>query len=98
LINDSVCSFDNIAGKYDSKILFFWFSITISSDYDLNGCAYILVKGGSIVNKKAIKNEISSGIIIYPSVTFNKNNPPSEIYLVDPNPRADTKQWLIYKS
>ena len=65
-------------------------SITISSDYDL--------KGGSIVNKKAIKNEISSGIIIYPSVTFNKNNPPSEIYLVDPNPRADTKQWLIYKS
>ena len=73
-------------------------SITISSDYDLNGCAYILVKGGSIVNKKAIKNEISSGIIIYPSVTFNKNNPPSEIYLVDPNPRADTKQWLIYKS
>lgn len=73
-------------------------SITISSNYDLNGCAYILVKGGSIVNKKLIKNEILSGVIIYPSVTFNKNNPPSEIYLVDPNPRADTKQWLIYKS
>jgi len=73
-------------------------SVTISSDYDLNGCAYILVKGGSIVNKKSIKNEISSGVIIYPSVTFNKNNPPSEIYLVDPHPRADTKQWLIYKS
>ena len=74
------------------------FGVFPDDDYDLNGCAYILVKGGSIVNKKAIKNEISSGIIIYPSVTFNKNNPPSEIYLVDPNPRADTKQWLIYKS
>lgn len=73
-------------------------SITISSDYDLNGCAYILVKGGAIVNKKSIKNAISSGVIMYPSVTFDKKNPPSEIYLMDPNPRADTKQWLIYKS
>ena len=73
-------------------------SITISSDYDLNGCAYILVKGGTIINKGAIKNFISSGAIIYPSVTFDKNNPPSEIYLMDPNPRADTKEWLIYKS
>ena len=73
-------------------------SITISSDYDLNGCAYILVKGGTIINKGSIKNFISSGAIIYPSVTFDKKNPPSEIYLMDPNPRADTKQWLIYKS
>lgn len=73
-------------------------SITISSDYDLNGCAYILVKGGTIINKEAIKNFISSGAIIYPSVKFDKKNPPSEIYLMDPNPRADTKQWLIYKS
>lgn len=73
-------------------------SITISSDYDLNGCAYILVKGGTIINKGAIKNFISSGAIIYPSVTFDKKNPPSEIYLMDPNPRADTKEWLIYKS
>lgn len=73
-------------------------SITISSDYDLNGCAYFLVKGGSIINKKSIKNASPSEIIIYPLVTFDKNNPPSEIYLIDPNPRADTKQWLIYKS
>jgi hypothetical protein len=73
-------------------------SITISSNYDLNGCAYILVKGGAIINKGAIKNFISSGAIIYPSVTFDKKNPPSEIYLMDPNPRADTKEWLIYKS
>lgn len=73
-------------------------TITISSNYDLNGCAYILVKGGNIINKKSIKNFISSGAIIYPSVTFDKKNPPSEIYLMDPNPRADTKQWLIYKS
>ena len=73
-------------------------TITISSDYDLRGCAYILVRGGAIVNKKSIKNETSAGVIIYPSVTFNKNNPPSEIFLVDPNPRADTKQWLIFKS
>lgn len=73
-------------------------TITISSDYDLNGCAYILVKGGAIINKKSIKNIIPIGAIIYPSVTFDKKNPPSEIYLMDPNPRADTKQWLIYKS
>lgn len=73
-------------------------TITISSDYDLNGCAYILVKGGAIINKKSIRNVIPSGVIIYPSVTFDKKNPPSEIYLMDPNPRADTKQWLIYKS
>ena len=73
-------------------------TITISSNYDLNGCAYILVKGGNIINKKSIKNFISSGAIIYPSVTFDKKNPPSEIYLMDPNPKADTKQWLIYKS
>ena len=73
-------------------------SITISSDYDLNGCAYILVKGGTIINKGSIKNFISSGAIIYPSVKFDKKNPPSEVYLMDPNPRADTKQWLIYKS
>lgn len=73
-------------------------TITISSDYDLNGCAYILVKGGTIINKGSIKNFISSGAIIYPSVKFDKKNPPSEIYLMDPNPRADTKQWLIYKS
>ena len=73
-------------------------SITISSDYDLNGCAYFLVKGGSIINKKSIKNASPSEIIIYPLVIFDKNNPPSEIYLIDPNPRADTKQWLIYKS
>lgn len=73
-------------------------TITISSDYDLNGCAYILVKGGTIINKKSIKNIIPSGAIIYPSVTFDKKNPPSEIYLIDPNPIADTKEWLIYKS
>lgn len=73
-------------------------TITISSDYDLNGCAYILVKGGTIINKESIKNFISSGAIIYPSVKFDKKNPPSEIYLMDPNPKADTKQWLIYKS
>lgn len=73
-------------------------SITISSDYDLNGCAYILVKGGTIINKGSIKNFISSGAIIYPSVKFDKKNPPLEVYLMDPNPRADTKQWLIYKS
>lgn len=72
--------------------------ITISSDYDLHGCAYLLVKGGDVKNKNSIKNFISSDIVIYPTVVFDKKNPPSEVYLVDPNPRADTKEWLIYKS
>ena len=93
-VNHSMYSYDKRELKMseDDK------SITISSNYDLNGCAYILVSGGSILNKKSIKNEIPSGIIIYPSVTFDKSNPPSEIYLVDPNPRADTEKWLIYKA
>lgn len=58
----------------------------------------MLVKGGSILNKSDIKNNTSAGTIIYPSVIFDKKNMPSEIYLIDPNPRADTKEWLIYKS
>lgn len=73
--------------------------ISISSDYDIvNGCAYFLVKGGEIKNQKLIKNRTASGIIMYPFVEFDKYNPPSEVYLIDPNPRADTKEWLIYKS
>ena len=72
--------------------------ISICSDYDIHGCAYLLVKGGEIKNKDSIKNVIPSGIVIYPTVIFDKKNPPSEIYLVDPNPNADTKEWLIYKS
>lgn len=72
--------------------------ISIYSNYDVNGCAYLLVKGGMIKNKEFIKNRTASGIIMYPSVVFDKNNPPSEVYLIDPNPRADTKKWLIYKS
>lgn len=72
--------------------------ISITSDYDINGCAYLLVKGGVIKNQELIKNRTTSGIIIYPSVVFDKQNPPSEVYLIDPNPRADTKEWLIYKS
>lgn len=72
-------------------------SITISSNYDLSGCAYMLVKGGAIINKSSGKIT-SEGVVIYPSVTFEKGNMPSEIYLIDPNPRADTKEWLIYKS
>ena len=44
-----------------------------------------------------------SGVTRYKIVTeewtiFDKKNPPSEIYLIDPNPIADTKEWLIYKS
>lgn len=73
-------------------------SVTISSNYDLSGCAYMLVKGGSIINKSSIKNITSNGVVIYPYVSFDKDNMPSEIYLIDPNPRADTKEWLIYKS
>lgn len=73
-------------------------SITISSDYDLNGCAYLLVKGGTILNTSDIKNKTVDGAIIYPTVTFSKENPPKEIYFVDPNPMADTKKWLIYSS
>lgn len=72
--------------------------ISITSDYDINGCAYLLVKGGIIKNRGLIKNRTSSGVIIYPSVVFDKHNPPSEVYLIDPNPKADTKEWLIYKS
>lgn len=72
--------------------------ISITSDYDINGCAYLLVKGGEIKNQELIKNRTSSGLIMYPSVVFDKHNPPSEVYLIDPNPRADTKEWLIYKS
>lgn len=73
-------------------------SITISSNYDLEGCAYLLVKGGEIINKKSIRNTSPSGVIIYPSVSFKKANPPKEIYFVDPNPIADTKEFLIYSS
>ena len=73
-------------------------AISITSDYDINGCAYLLVKGGKIKNKELIKNRTTSGIIMYPSVVFDKHNPPSEVYLINPNPRADTKEWLIYKS
>ena len=58
----------------------------------------MLVKGGAIMNKSSVKNITSEGVVIYPSVTFEKGNMPSEIYLIDPNPRADTKEWLIYKS
>lgn len=72
--------------------------ITIESNYDLDGCAYLLVKGGKIMNQEMIKNRTASGTIMYPSVVFDRNNPPSEIYLIDPNPKADTKEWLIYKS
>ena len=73
-------------------------SVTISSNYDLSGCAYMLVKGGSIINKSSIKSITPAGVVIYPYVTFEKDNMPSEIYFIDPNPRADTKEWLIYKS
>lgn len=72
--------------------------VSIKSDYDVSGCAYLLVKGGLIKNKESIKNTTVSGSIIYPSVVFDKKNPPSEVYLIDPNPMADTKEWLIYKS
>lgn len=73
-------------------------SITITSNYDIDGCAYLLVKGGEILNKKSIRNTTASGVIIYPSVCFKKDNPPKEIYFVDPNPMADTKEWLIFSS
>lgn len=72
--------------------------ITIESNYDLDGCAYLLVKGGQIKNQEQIKNRTASGAIMYPMVVFDRNNPPSEVYLIDPNPKADTKEWLIYKS
>lgn len=72
--------------------------ISITSDYDINGCAYLLVKGGIIRNQELIKNRTASGIVMYPSVVFDKHTPPSEVYLIDPNPKADTKEWLIYKS
>lgn len=73
-------------------------TITITSDYDLGGCAYMLVKGGTVTNSSSIKNTTPSGVIVYPSVTFDKKNLPSEIIFVDPNPIAGTKEWLIYKS
>ena len=83
----------------DNKVLCFKEDvISITSNYDIDGCAYLLVKGGEIKNQKLIKNRTASGIIMYPSVVFDKHNPPSEVYLIDPNPRADTKEWLIYKS
>lgn len=72
-------------------------TITITSDYDLEGCAYMLVKG-AVIKSSAVKNVNSSGVIAYPFVTFDKKNPPSEIIFVDPNPIAGTKEWLIYKS
>ena len=72
-------------------------TITITSDYDLEGCAYMLVKG-AVIKSSAVKNVTSSGVIAYPFVTFDKKNPPSEIIFVDPNPIAGTKEWLIYKS
>lgn len=73
-------------------------TITITSDYDLNGCAYMLIKGGGVIKSSSVKNITSSGIIAYPSVTFDKKNLPSEILFVDPNPIAGTKEWLIFKS
>ena len=73
-------------------------SITISSDYDIEGCAYLLVKGGTIINRNDVRNMTAAGSIIYPTVTFDKNNPPTEVYFIDPNPMAGTKEWLIYSS
>lgn len=73
-------------------------TITITSDYDLEGCAYMLVKGGAVIKPSSIKNITSSGVIAYPFVTFDKRNPPSEILFVDPNPIAGTKEWLIFSN
>lgn len=73
-------------------------TITITSDYDIEGCAYMLVKGGAVIKSSSVKKITSSGVIAYPSVTFDKKNLPSEILFVDPNPIAGTKEWLIYKS
>ena len=56
------------------------------------------IKGGQIKNQEQIKNRTASGAIMYPMVVFDRNNPPSEVYLIHPNPKADTKEWLIYKS
>lgn len=72
--------------------------ISIESDYDLNGCAYMRIKGGTIINTDCIINNTSEGIIMYPMVEFSKNNPPEEIYFVDPSPYASTKEWLIFSS
>ena len=56
------------------------------------------IKGGTIINTDCIINNTSEGIIMYPMVEFSKNNPPEEIYFVDPNPYASTKEWLIFSS
>ena len=72
--------------------------ISIESNYDLNGCAYMRIKGGTIINTDCIINNTSEGIIMYPMVEFSKNNPPEEIYFVDPSPYASTKEWLIFSS
>lgn len=91
-VNHCMYSYDNrsLKIKEDDN------TITITSDYDLGGCAYMLVKGGTIIS--SIKNTTPSGVVVYPSVTFDKKNLPSEIMFVDPNPIAGTKEWLIYKS
>lgn len=73
-------------------------TITITSDYDIEGCAYMLVKGGSVIKSSSVKKITSSGVIAYPSVTFDKKNLPSEILFVDPNPIAGTKEWLIFSN
>ena len=72
--------------------------ISIESNYDLNGCAYMRIKGGTIINTDCIINNTSEGIIMYPMVEFSKNNPPEEIYFVDPSPYASTKECLIFSS
>ena len=44
--------------------------ISITSDYDINGCAYLLVKGGEIKNQELIKNRTSSGPVSYTHLTL----------------------------
>ena len=92
-VNSSLFSYNNRHLTFDvSKD-----RMTIKSNYDLNGCAYMRIKGGTIINTDGIINNTSDGVIMYPMVEFSKNNPPEEIYFVDPSPYASTKEWLIYR-
>lgn len=93
-VNSSLFSYKNrhlIFGETKDRVY-------IESNYDVNGCAYMRVKGGTIYNTNQIINNTDEGVIMYPTVEFSKNNPPEEIYFVDPSPYASTKEWLIYSS
>lgn len=72
-------------------------TMTIESDYEGHGDAYFLLKGDmDIINFDCIKQQIASGVVMYPEVKIKLNGKPCEIHFIDN--RARTTDWLIYSN